>query len=426
MGKPCITGCSAIEIDYEKRIFKVNGKIVKEGDIITIDGTTGYVYLGEVPTIEPELSGELYELLTWADELKRLGVRANADTPEAAEFARKMGAQGIGLCRTERMFNEPDRLPIVVKMILADNERERREALEKLLPLQKKDFMAILKAMEGYPVTIRLLDPPLHEFLPRYEDLLNEVIELEISGNTKELEEKKKILNRVKVLSEVNPMLGHRGVRVGISYPEIYEMQIRAICEATAELLKQGVKVKPQIMVPQVGIANELKKVREIFERVKREVEESYNINLPIKYGTMIEVVRACLTAKEIAKFVDFFSFGTNDLTQATFSFSREDAENKFLPLYLNIGILKSNPFSTLDTEGVGRLMEMAVKEGREANKDLEIGICGEHGGDPLSIEFCDKIGLDYVSASPYRIPIARLAAAQSIIKKKKIKLTGF
>ncbi|MEM4311506.1 MAG: pyruvate, phosphate dikinase [Nitrososphaerales archaeon] len=422
MGKPCITGCSALEIDYERRIFKVEDKIVREGEVITIDGTTGSVYLGSVPTIEPELKGELYELLTWADEIRRLGVRANADTPEASEFARKMGAEGIGLCRTERMFNEPDRLPLVVNMIMADNEKERREALEKLLPLQRQDFIKILKTMEGYPVTIRLLDPPLHEFLPRYEELLNEVMELEISGNTKELEEKKRILNRVKVLTEINPMLGHRGVRVGITYPEIYEMQIRAICEASAELLKQGVEVKPQVMVPQVGMANELKKIREIFEKVKREVEEVYHFKLPIKFGTMIEVVRACLTAKEIAKVTDFFSFGTNDLTQATFSFSREDAENKFLPLYLNMGILKHNPFNTLDEEGVGRLMDIAVKEGKLANKELEIGICGEHGGDPSSIELCDKIGLDYVSASPYRIPIARLAAAQSVIKKEKVK----
>ncbi|MEM2428987.1 MAG: pyruvate, phosphate dikinase [Nitrososphaerales archaeon] len=420
MGKPCVVGAGEIVIDHEKRQFKVGNVIVKEGDLITIDGASGNVYIGEVPMIEPQLSTHLQELLSWANEFRKLGVRANADTPEAAKLARSFGAEGIGLCRTERMFNAVDRLPIVVKMILTDSEEERIEALNKLMPMQKNDFKDILRVMEGYPVTIRLLDPPLHEFLPRFEELLEEVNRLKYSkGFESELLEKQKILSRVRVMSEVNPMLGHRGVRVGITHPEIYEMQVRAICEAAAELIIEGIDVKPQIMIPQVAIAEELVVIKNIVNRVKEEVEKKYGVKIPIKYGTMIEVVRACLTADQIAKITDFFSFGTNDLTQGTFSFSREDVENKFLPIYISKGILKHNPFQTIDEEGVGKLIKIAVELGKAANPELEIGICGEHGGDPESITFCHKAGLTYVSASPYRIPVAILAASQAAIKAK-------
>jgi pyruvate,orthophosphate dikinase len=420
MGKPCVVGCGAIQIDYEKRQFTVGDYVIKEGDWITIDGGQGLVYLGQVPLVEPELSGEFYELLSWADEYRRLGVRANADTPEAAALARKFGAEGIGLCRTERMFNAADRLPIVVDMIMADSEEERRRCLEKLLPLQKQDFKEILKAMEGYPVTIRLLDPPLHEFLPNVLQLQKEVMELEASNAPKEvLESKRKLLQKALALAEVNPMLGHRGVRVGITYPEIYEMQARAIFEALAELKKEGVNAIAQIMIPQVAMVEELRYLKDVIERVGAEVEQKYGVELKVKYGTMIEVVRAALTAGQIAEVAEFFSFGTNDLTQATFSFSREDAENKFLPIYMRKKILTDNPFETLDQDGVGRLMKIAVEDGRRTRSDLEIGICGEHGGDPRSIEFCHKIGLDYVSCSPYRVPIARLAAAQAALGMK-------
>jgi len=420
MGKPCVVGCGAIHIDYDKKQFTVGDYVIKEGDWITIDGGQGLVYLGQVPLVEPELSGEFYELLSWADEYRKLGVRANADTPEAAALARRFGAEGIGLCRTERMFNAADRLPIVVDMIMADSEEERRRCLEKLLPLQKQDFKEILKAMEGYPVTIRLLDPPLHEFLPNVLQLQKEVMELEASNApTEVLENKRKMLQKALALAEVNPMLGHRGVRVGITYPEIYEMQARAIYEALAELRKEGVNAIAQIMIPQVAMVEELRYLKEVINRARVEVEQKYGMELKVKYGTMIEVVRAALTAGQIAEVAEFFSFGTNDLTQATFSFSREDAENKFLPIYMRKKILTDNPFETLDQEGVGRLMKIAVEDGRRTRSDLEIGICGEHGGDPRSIEFCHKIGLDYVSCSPYRVPIARLAAAQASIGVK-------
>lgn len=419
MGKPCVVGCGEIHIDHEKRSFTVGSLLVREGDVITIDGSTGSVFLGSVPLVEPELGEELTELLSWADELRRLGVRANADTPEAARLARKFGAEGIGLCRTERMFNAVDRLPIVVEMILAEDEEKRKEALKKLLPMQKEDFKEILVAMEGLPVTIRLLDPPLHEFLPSIEELTHEIYSLKrSSASPSAIEEKQRLLEKVRSLAEVNPMLGHRGVRVGVTYPEIYEMQVRAICEASAELIQKGIDVKPQIMIPQVALAGELRIVREVVERIKREVEQSYGLKLPIKFGTMVEVVRACLTADQIAEFVDFFSFGTNDLTQGVFSFSREDAENKFLPIYLNKGILKENPFQTIDISGVGRAMEIGYQLGKRTKQGLEVGICGEHGGDPKSIEFCHKLGLDYVSCSPYRIPVARLAAAQAALGK--------
>ncbi len=418
MGKPCIVGCSEISIDYANNKLTAGSTTVREDEIITIDGATGRVYLGEVPTIDPEITEEFQQLLRWADGIKRLGVRANADTPEGATVARKFGARGIGLCRTERMFNDRDRLPIFVDMIMARTEEERRKVLKDLMPLQKTDFAEILKVMEGYPVTIRLLDPPLHEFLPRIEDLLRAIYGEKQSGPD-ERRNHERMLERARELAEINPMMGHRGVRIGITYPEIYETQIRAICEATAELLAQGVKAEPQIMVPQVGSAEELRAVRQIYERIRKEVEEKYHTKLPIKFGTMIEVVRACMTADSTAEVAEFFSFGTNDLTQAVFSFSREDVEGKFLPFYLEKGIMAFNPFQSLDVEGVGKVMKTAVELGRGTRRNLEIGICGEHGGDPCSIEFCDSIGLNYVSASPHRIPIAILAAAQSALRDK-------
>ena len=418
MGKPCITGCNNIQIDYANRSFTCGTKVVKEGEWITIDGGQGELYLGLVPLVEPELTDYFHEFLSWADLIRSLGVRANADTPEAARIAKSFGAQGIGLCRTERMFNAVDRLPIVIDMILAEEDEDRKLCLEKIMPLQKNDFKEILKEMEGMPVTIRLLDPPLHEFLPSVLDLQKEIYDLQSSKlDTPELAKKKRILERAKSLSEVNPMLGHRGVRVGITYPEIYEMQIRAIYEALAELKKENSKVIPQIMVPQVGIIDELINIKKIVERVKTETEAKYGEELNIKYGTMIEVVRSALTAKEMAKVAEFFSFGTNDLTQATFSFSREDAENKFMPIYVSKEILTDNPFETVDLEGVGELVKIAISRGRETNSGIEVGICGEHGGDPRSIEFFHKAGLTYVSCSAYRVPVARLAAAQANIR---------
>ncbi|MGH9878325.1 MAG: putative PEP-binding protein, partial [Nitrososphaerales archaeon] len=335
MGKTCIVGCSEISIDYTNNRFTVGNITVKDGDVITIDGSTGKVYVGEVPTIDPEMTEEFQQLLQWADQGKRLGIRANADTPQAASLARKFGAKGIGLCRTERMFNERDRLPIFVKMIMARSDEERKEVLDELMQLQKSDFKDILKAMEGFPVTIRLLDPPLHEFLPRIEDLLRSIYESKGKGGDSAIREKENILNRARELAEINPMMGHRGVRIGITYPEIYEMQIRAIFEAAAELIAKNVKAEPQIMVPQVGSAEELITIKRIYDKVKNEVEEKYGAKIRIKFGTMIEVVRSCLTADNIAEIAEFFSFGTNDLTQAVFSFSREDVEGKFLPFYL-------------------------------------------------------------------------------------------
>ncbi|WP_337862191.1 pyruvate, phosphate dikinase [Nitrososphaera sp.] len=424
MGKPCIVGCSQIEIDQESCSFSVGGRVVaSEGQKITIDGSTGRIYVGEVPTVESEITSEFKEMLQWASEMKAIRIRANSDTPESATLARKYGAEGIGLCRTERMFNQHDRIAIFVRMIMAESEEERRKALAELEMLQRSDFKAILREMQGLPVTIRLLDPPLHEFLPKEEELMMQIFELKSSGGPKseaEMLRREKMLRRVHELSEINPMLGHRGVRVGITSPEIYEMQIRAICEAAAELAKEGVKAEPQIMVPQVGIVNELVHVRHLFESVKREVEHRHKIKLKITFGSMIEVVRSCLVADEIAHVVDFLSFGTNDLTQATFSFSREDAEGKFLPAYLEKGIVQANPFQTIDQKGVGRLMKMTIEAARKVKKDMEIGICGEHGGDPKSIEFCSAAGLNYVSASSHRIPIAILAAAQSAIRSSR------
>jgi pyruvate,orthophosphate dikinase len=417
MGKPCVVGCSEISIDYKANRFAAGKTVVKANDIITIDGATGSVYLGQIPTIEPKMTKEFQQILEWAGQIKRLGIRANADTPEAAALARKFGARGIGLCRTERMFNAKDRMPLFVKMIMAKTEKERTKTLDDLRALQKTDFKAILKAMEGYPVTIRLLDPPLHEFLPRIEDLIREIYESAKKSPARKRREK--ILERARELAEINPMMGHRGVRIGITFPEIYEMQIRAICEATADLRKKDVDAQPQIMIPQVASAEELLAIKRIYEKVKREVEEKTRTALDIKFGTMVEVVRACLTADALAEVAEFFSFGTNDLTQAVFSFSREDVEGKFLPFYIENGIMPENPFQSLDKNGVGKIMKIAVEMGRGTREDLEIGICGEHGGDPRSIEFCDSVNLNYVSASPHRIPIALVAAARSAIRNQ-------
>ena len=464
MGKPCVSGCEQLRIDPKERAATMGNVHIKEGDFITIDGSRGEVYLGEVPTVDPEISKDLLTLLSWADEIRTMGVRANADTPEAAERARQLGAEGIGLCRTERMFNAVDRLPIVREMILAGSKEKRSEAIAKLLPVQKSDCKEIFRAMKGLPVTVRLLDPPLHEFLPSAEELASKLRNLQevesafssmenISEAMKlldpafreslklldhmvadivEIKEKRldkklirkqqETLRKVQEMKEVNPMLGHRGVRLGITYPEIYRMQIQAIMEATAELIKEGLDIQPEIMVPQVCTAQELKWVYELMKKVQKEVERQYGIEIRFKFGTMIEVVRACMRAGRLAEVADFFSFGTNDLTQATFSFSREDAENKFLPLYNQRKILQDNPFEVLDVKGVGRLMMIAIEWGRRTKPDLKIGICGEHGGHPESVEFCHSIGLSYVSCSVPRLPIARLAAAHAKLKEQEKK----
>jgi pyruvate,orthophosphate dikinase len=421
MGKPAVTGCEAVVVDEERGEFSVNGHVLKRGDVITIDGSHGKVFLGEIELQEPAIGGDFATLMSWADEIRTLGVRANADTPEDAKKALEFGAAGIGLCRTEHMFFGEDRIRVVQQMILAETVEERRAALDKLLPFQKEDFKGILKAMEGHPVIIRLLDPPLHEFLPSYEELLVEVATMKVKGvSGQELEEKQTLLARVDRLRELNPMLGHRGCRVGLTYPEITEMQARAIFEAACELTKEGHKVYPEVMIPLAGHVNEIDIAREVIERVAEEVIEKHGVKPDYMIGTMIELPRAALTADEIAEKTDFFSFGTNDLTQTTFGFSRDDAEAKFLPHYLNENILPANPFETIDVKGVGELIKIAVEKGKSANPDLEIGICGEHGGDPASVEFCHNVGMDYVSCSPYRVPIARLAAAQAELKNPR------
>jgi len=422
MGKPCIVGCSDMKIDYASKKFLVDTKTVFEGEVITIDGSDGQVFLGEVPTVEPKITDDFRTILSWAEKTKRLGIRANADTPESAKLAREYGAKGIGLCRTERMFNARDRLGLFVEMIMTRTVGERKAVLEKLMVLQKSDFKEILKVMKGHHVTIRLLDPPLHEFLPNIEELINKVHSLEKQNDSNEIDSTKKILERARELAEINPMMGHRGVRVGITFPEIYEMQIRAICEAAAELSKEKVDAHAQIMIPQVGNVTELNNIKKIYDKIKSSVESKYGLKLKINFGTMLEVVRACLTADEIAKVTEFFSFGTNDLTQAVFSFSREDAESKFLPEYLEKEILTENPFQSLDVNGVGSLMQIAIARGRSVKPNLEIGICGEHGGDPNSVKFCHKARLSYVSTSSHRIPIAILAAAQAALLEKSEK----
>jgi pyruvate,orthophosphate dikinase len=451
MGKPCVAGAEGISVDVHRREAYVGDIVIKEGDVITIDGSNGYVYLGEIPTVEPDFTAELNTLLGWADETTPLKVLANADTAHDASRAVKYGARGIGLCRTERMFNDVERLPIVIDMIMAENQQQRQAALDKLLPIQRSDFVAIFEAMSPYPVTIRLLDPPIHEFLPaerQLQDDLEHLRHLQRSARGMEvlaasmmllhepqqatreaadmrhqidvqlveeaIEKKETMLRKVRALYETNPMLGHRGVRLGISFPEIYHMQIRAVLEAAADCVRRGIEVHPHIMVPQVCTVNELKHVKAHVDELLKEIESSAGHTLNFRFGTMIEVVRACMRADSLAGEADFFSFGTNDLTQATFSFSREDAENKFLPMYNDNGILQDNPFEVLDVKGVGKLMNLAIQWGRETKPDLDVGICGEHGGHPASIRFCYQAGLNYVSCSAPRVPVARLAAAHA------------
>ncbi|MCD6408427.1 pyruvate, phosphate dikinase [bacterium] len=419
MGKPCVVGCGELQVDEENKVIKVKDKEIKEGDWITIDGGTGNVMIGEIPTVEPGLKGEFKTLMEWADEFRKLGVRANADIPRDARKAREFGAEGIGLCRTEHMFFAPERLPIVQEMIMAETEEERRKALDKLLPFQKEDFKGLFREMAGFPVIIRTLDPPLHEFLPKREELMVEIALMKEKGeDPKKIEEKEKILARVEQLHEFNPMLGHRGCRLGITYPEITEMQARAIMEAACELAKEGVEVIPEIMIPLVGNVNELRNQKEVVVKVAEEVMKKYGVKVKYMVGTMIEIPRAAITADQIAEEADFFSFGTNDLTQMTLGFSRDDA-GKFLPYYIEKKILKEDPFMTLDQEGVGQLVKIGIEKGRKTNPSLEIGICGEHGGDPESVKFCHRVGMDYVSCSPYRVPVARLAAAQAAIEEK-------
>ena len=414
LGKPCVTGCDEIRIDMEDESFTAGNVTIKKRDYISLNGSTGEVILGELSLIQPEITAEMSELLRWADAIRRLEVWANADYPRDAALARSYGAQGIGLCRTEHMFFEEERLPVVQQMILASSSTERQAALDKLLPIQRDDFAGILRAMDGLPVVIRLLDPPLHEFLPDYAELLEEVATLRATGeNPKRLEERQALLNKVASLREANPMLGLRGCRLGLEYPEIYEMQVRAILEAALAIKQQGGDPHPEIMIPLVSHANELGVLQKDLERIARMVEEENGDSVAYKFGTMIEVPRAALTAAEVAEHAEFFSFGTNDLTQTTYGYSRDDAEGKFLLNYVENAILPENPFQVLDRDGVGRLVSLAVAEGRKTRPDLEVGICGEHGGDPSSIHFCHGVGLDYVSCSPYRVPVARIAAAQ-------------
>ena len=419
MGKPAVVGCEQIKVDPVGQLFLTRRVSVKKNDIITVDGTTGQVLLGTVPTIAPRLSSDAQELLSWADSIRKLGVRANADTPEGTALAREFGAEGIGLCRTERMFNAQDRLPMVQEMILSVTDEERAQALEKLRPLQKEDFKAIFRTMNGLPVTIRLLDLPLHEFLPKYDDLIAEISALRANATaSSSLASKERVLKKVITLTEHNPMLGHRGCRLALSHPEIYEMQVRAIFQAAIELKKERLEVHVEIMLPLVGEANEVRFLRERISNVAKAMIEVEGGQVDCKIGTMIEVPRAALTAGEIAQYADFFSFGTNDLTQATFAYSRDDAEAKFLKDYLDKKILPANPFEVLDRKGVGELMRIAVTEGRKVNPGLKVGICGEHGGEPSSVEFCHELGLNYVSCSPYRVPVARIVAAQAVVRE--------
>ncbi len=464
MGKASITGAEMVVIDSQAGTATIDTVVLQEGDVITIDGSSGNIYLGQVPTVPAKFSNQLQTLLGWADKAARLKVKANADTPVDARRAREYGAKGIGLCRTERMFNAVDRLPVMVEMILADTTEEREEYLEKLLKMQRSDFIGLFKAMSPYPVTVRLLDPPLHEFLPNIMELEEELhharqlqdlfsdmdqkseialkvidpdvrdrVETKVKSIHKQLDylldkginngyiaRKEKIMAKVRALAETNPMLGHRGVRLGISFPEIYMMQIRAILEAAAICRKKKIVVNPEIMVPQVCTAQELLHVHRYLEELHPQIEKHYGVKIPYRFGSMIEVVRACMRAGRLAEIAEFFSFGTNDLSQATFSFSREDAESKFLALYNRNSILQDNPFEVLDRKGVALLMDIATEWGRKTRPDLEVGICGEHGGHPASVTLCHSLGLNYVSASPPRVPIARLAAARAALTDKE------
>jgi pyruvate,orthophosphate dikinase len=431
MGKPSIVGAGALEVDEDRRRFKVGAQTVKEGDFISFDGLTGEVKLAKVPSTPSEILqvldgsrradrsdiyGRFTRLLEWADQYRRLGVRANADLPDQAALAYAFGARGIGLCRTEHMFFGEGRLPIVQRMILADNEADRRRALDELQPLQRGDFYGVFKAMKGCPVTIRTIDPPLHEFLPKREELMVEIARLEATGGNRDLiAQKQQLLSRVEQLHEFNPMLGHRGVRLGITYPEITEMQVSAIIEAACQLAREGQRVLPEIMIPLVGLVKELRDQKAVVDRIAQAVMKKARVRISYLVGTMIELPRGAVTADEIATEAQFFSFGTNDLTQMTFGFSRDDI-GKFLRSYQERRILERDPFTTLDTQGVGQLIRMGTEKGRSARPDLKVGICGEHGGDPASVHFFEKAGLDYVSASPFRVPVARLAAAQAAL----------
>src|SRR5262249_19136587 len=435
MGKPCVAGCEAFRVDLENEIVSVNNQTLRKGDIISIDGSTGEIFKGAIPTHEPKFSNEFKTLLEWADEIRVLGVRTNADTADDAERAREFGAEGIGLCRTEHMFMSPDRLAVVHEMIMATSTPEREQALTKLLPMQREDFKGIFRAMQGLPVTIRLLDPPLHEFLPKYEDLVEQVATLKARGaKGAELRDKEILLQKVRELKEANPMMGLRGCRLGLLYPEISRMQVQAIFEAAIALKKEGIEVLPEIMIPLVGHVNELKIARTQLEAVAQEIMKREQVEIDYLFGTMIEVPRACVTANEIAEHAEFFSFGTNDLTQMTFGLSRDDAEGKFLKRYLEgieadgskQKVITQNPFEVLDQAGVGKMMKIAVEYGLQARPNLKLGICGEHGGEPSSIGFAHQLGLSYVSCSPYRVPLARLAAAQATLSagggRKKVR----
>lgn len=413
MGKCCVAGCGDVDVDYRKQEMRVKGYVIKQGEQITLDGSSGEVFLGEVRTVEPELDSFFTRLMTMADKYRKLGVRANADTPKDAKVAREFGAAGIGLCRTEHMFFGPDRIDVVRQMIMAEGREERLVALEKLLPMQRTDFVGIFEAMDGFPVTIRLLDPPLHEFLPHSEE---EIVELasRLSWSTD------RVRTKVRNLKEFNPMLGHRGCRLAITYPEIYQMQAKAIAEAVAILVQKGKKVLPEIMIPIVGATEELKRMVSLVEDEVRQVQTQKKVQFEYLVGTMIELPRAALLADQLAEYAQFFSFGTNDLTQTTLGISRDDA-GKFLATYVSEGILDADPFATIDQKGVGKLVEMAVQLGRRSRPDIKLGICGEHGGDPTSIGYFNSVGLNYVSCSPYRVPIARLAAAQASIQQRKV-----
>ena len=434
MGKPAVVGCNALHIDLEEKRLDVDGRSVREGDVISIDGTTGEVMLEEVPTVASEIlqvvqgkiareDSKMYQdfckLLEWADAERRLGVRANADIPTDAEAAMAFGAGGIGLCRTEHMFFAEDRMPIVEEMILSSTVKERQKCLDQLLPLQREDFLGLFRVMNGLPVTIRLLDPPLHEFLPKREHLLRQMAELTLRNvrERKKIEKLERVLARVEQLHEFNPMLGHRGCRLGISHPEITRMQARAIFEAASIVAKEGGKVDPEIMIPLVGIVREFEEQKKLVDEVARKVEEEQGVQIDYSVGTMLELPRAALVADEIAEQAEFFSYGTNDLTQMTFGFSRDDA-GKFLPTYFQMGILERDPFVSIDVKGVGELVRIATEKGRKTRPDLKLGTCGEHGGDPDSVRFFHRVGLDYVSCSPYDVPVARLAAARAAMEE--------
>ncbi|HEX9675858.1 MAG TPA: pyruvate, phosphate dikinase [Anaerolineales bacterium] len=418
-GKPAVVGCAALDIDLDKRVISVDGRKINEGEWVSIDGTRGEVYLGQLETMIPDFNDPfLLKVLAWADEFRKLGVWANADYPRDAQRARDYGAEGIGLCRTEHMFFEQERLPLVQQMILAKTDQERGEALRELLPFQRSDFEGLFRAMDGLPVIIRLIDPPLHEFLPGHDELLVDVTRLRLTGDDpKLLAEQEGMLSAVEGMREANPMLGLRGVRLGIHMPQVTEMQVRAIMEAACKVAKDGIDVHPEVMIPLISHVNELRVQQEALARVAEQVMQEQGLKVDYKFGTMIEIPRAALTAGEIAEYAQFFSFGTNDLTQTTYGISRDDAEKGFLVEYIEKGILPENPFQTIDPDGVGRLMELATREGRERRPDLEVGICGEHGGDPKSIHLCHGYGLNYVSCSPFRVPVARLAAAHAALE---------